>query len=172
MQRRTLRAPGRCRPKKKAWPAGHFKKSNQGVATCIKKIMPQILKWWIAAISRANAQTGRNLECMYQRHSEDIDIKINRHLHVVGVQRQVMDTPTQGNLAVPQSHGDFAHGWSFTMSSLCCRFAKIKIKLRQVSATCQHAAGLNQDNAPLDKHVSTTGERQRNIKFLFYQNHG
>jgi hypothetical protein len=33
---------------------------------------------------------------MYERHAEDADIEVERHLHVVGIERQVMDAAGEG----------------------------------------------------------------------------
>jgi hypothetical protein len=44
--------------------------------------MAHLLIGWVAAIAGAGAQTGRYLHGMDEWHTEDIDIEVDRRLHV------------------------------------------------------------------------------------------
>jgi len=57
--------------------------------------MAHLLIGWVAAIAGAGAQTGRYLHGMDEWHTEDIDIEVDRRLHVVCAEREVMD-PSRG----------------------------------------------------------------------------
>jgi hypothetical protein len=48
---------------------------------------------WIAAIAGSSAETGRYLHRMDERHPEYFDVEVNRRLHVVGAEREVVDAP-------------------------------------------------------------------------------
>ena len=46
---------------------------------------------WIAAIAGAGAKTRRHLHGMDELHTEHVDIEVDRCLHVVGAEREVMN---------------------------------------------------------------------------------
>src|SRR6266478_8673543 len=73
-----------------------FKESEQAVATHIKKIMGNVRVGWRAdAVSMARAQRARRRpQSVYDRHAQDAHIEVERHPHVIGDEREVMD-PTQ-----------------------------------------------------------------------------
>jgi len=71
-------------------PLGHFEERQQPVAAHIEEIVTDLLERRIAAIARSGAEPGRNLHCMHQTHAQDADVEIDGHLHVVGVERQMV----------------------------------------------------------------------------------
>ena len=77
---------------------GQFEERDHRVTASVKEIVPQVFKRRIAAIERPRTNTRWHLERMNQWHAHDPRIKIDGHLHVVGVQRQMMDAAT-GRLA-------------------------------------------------------------------------
>jgi hypothetical protein len=46
-----------------------------------------VLERRVAAVARAGAKARRDFQRMHERHAEDADVEVERHLHVVGVQR-------------------------------------------------------------------------------------
>src|SRR5207253_11328649 len=57
----------------------------------MEAVMAHPLIGWIAAIARAGAETGRHFHGMDERHTEHVDIEVDRCLHVVGAEREVMN---------------------------------------------------------------------------------
>ena len=49
----------------------------------------------VAAIAGAGAEPRRHLHRMHQSHAEHADVEVDRHLHVVGVQCEVVDAAGQ-----------------------------------------------------------------------------
>jgi hypothetical protein len=70
---------------------GDLEESEQRIAARIQEIVADILERRIAAIAGPGAQAGRDLERVHERHAEDPDVEVERLLHVVGVQREVVD---------------------------------------------------------------------------------
>ena len=71
--------------------------------------MPKIFKRRVTAIGWPYAYTRRYLECMYQRHAQYLGIKIDRHFHVVGIERQVVNAATEWCCTMLQAHGMVGH---------------------------------------------------------------
>ena len=77
-------------------PAGSFpfrdlEEGEKAVIAHIEEIMAHPLIGWVAAIAGASTETGRHLHSMDERHTEHVDIKVDRRLHVVGAESEVMD---------------------------------------------------------------------------------
>src|SRR5579875_3868459 len=67
-----------------------LEKGEQAVIAHIEEIMADLFVGWIAAVAGADAETGRHLHRMHERHAEHIDIEVDRRLHVVGAQREMV----------------------------------------------------------------------------------
>jgi hypothetical protein len=66
---------------------------EQAVITHIEEVMAQLLIGRVAAIAGACAKTGRHLHRMDERHTEHFDVEVDRRLHVVSAEREMMDAP-------------------------------------------------------------------------------
>src|SRR5262245_66562 len=69
---------------------------EQRVAAGIEKVVADVLERRVAAVRGAGAETGCHLERVHQRHAEDADVEVERLLHVVGVQGEVVDAARKG----------------------------------------------------------------------------
>jgi hypothetical protein len=81
----ALRFAGRLLPFRK------LEEGKKAVVAHIEEVMAYPLIGWIAAIAGAGAKTRRHLHGMDERHTEHVDIEVDRCLHVVGAEREVMD---------------------------------------------------------------------------------
>ena len=85
-----------------SFPFGISKKANK-LSCPYRRVMAHPLVGWIAAIARAGAQTRRHFHGMNERHTEHIDIEVDRRLHVVGAECEVMNA-AQGRCHERVSH--------------------------------------------------------------------
>src|SRR6516162_10072745 len=69
---------------------------QKAVITHIKEVMTHPLIGWVAAIAGPGAETGRHLHGMNERHAQYVDIEVDRCLHVLGAECQVMDASWNG----------------------------------------------------------------------------
>src|SRR6202023_1280862 len=72
-------------------PLRNLEEGKKTVIAHIEAVMAHPLIGWIAAIAGAGAKTRRHLHGMDERHTEDVDIEVDRCLHVVGADREVMN---------------------------------------------------------------------------------
>jgi len=66
---------------------------EEAVITHIKKVMAHPLIGWVAAIAGTSAETRRYFHRMDERHTEHLDVEVDRRLHVVSAKREVVDAP-------------------------------------------------------------------------------
>ena len=69
-----------------------LEEGEKAVIAHIEEVMAHPLIGWVAAIAGAGAKARRHLHGMDERQTEHIDIEVDRCLHVVGAEREVMDT--------------------------------------------------------------------------------
>ena len=73
----------------------HLEEREQRVAAGVEEVMAQVLERRVAAVAGTGAEARRNFQRVDQRHAEHADIEVERHLHVVGVQGEVVDAAGQ-----------------------------------------------------------------------------
>ena len=73
-----------------------LEEGEQRIAARIEKVVADVLERRVAAVARAGPQARRDLQSVHQRHAEDAQVEIQRHLHVVGVQRKVVHPAGKG----------------------------------------------------------------------------
>src|SRR6266436_3746435 len=69
----------------------NLEEGEKAVIAHIEEVMAHPLIGWIAAIAGPGAKTRRHLHGMDERHTEHVDIEVDRCLHVVGAEREVMN---------------------------------------------------------------------------------
>src|SRR5713101_1618841 len=69
-----------------------LEEGEKAVIAHIEEVMAYPLIGWVAAIAGTGAETRRHFHRTNERHTEHIDIEVDRCLHVVGAEREVMDT--------------------------------------------------------------------------------
>jgi hypothetical protein len=72
-------------------PLRNLEEREKAVIAHIEEVMAHPLIGWIAAIAGAGAKTRRHLHGMDERHTEHVDIEVDRCFHVVGAEREVMN---------------------------------------------------------------------------------
>src|SRR5713226_4993240 len=70
-----------------------LEEGEKAVVTHIEKVMAYLLVGRVTAIAGAGAKTGRHFHGVDERHTEHVDIEVDRCLHVVGAEREVMNAP-------------------------------------------------------------------------------
>jgi hypothetical protein len=70
-----------------------LEEGKKAVMTHIEEVMAYVLVGRVAAIAGASAKTGRYFHRMDERHTEDFDVEVDRRLHVVSAEREVVDAP-------------------------------------------------------------------------------
>jgi hypothetical protein len=55
--------------------------------------MANLLIGWVAAVAGPSAKAGRYLHRMDERHTEHFDVEVDRRLHVLGAESEVVDAP-------------------------------------------------------------------------------
>jgi hypothetical protein len=61
----------------------------------------QVLERRVAAVVGTRAEPGRHPQRVHERHAEDSRIEVDRHPHVVGVEREVVDAAGERRRGVP-----------------------------------------------------------------------
>ena len=69
----------------------YLEEREKAVIAHIEEVMAHPLIGWIAAIAGASAETRRHLHGMDERHSQHVDIEVDRCLHVVSAEREGMN---------------------------------------------------------------------------------
>src|ERR1700730_10611302 len=77
---------------RRLFPLRNLEEGEKAVIPHIEEVMAHPLIGWIAAIAGAGAKARRHLHGMDERHTEHVDIEVDRCLHVVGAEREVMNT--------------------------------------------------------------------------------
>src|SRR5580704_19134266 len=74
-------------------PFGISKKARRLSLPMSEEVMTHLLIGWVAAIAGASAKTRRDFHYMDERHTEHFDVEVDRRLHVVSAEREVVDAP-------------------------------------------------------------------------------
>ena len=69
---------------------GHFEERQEAVAPHVEEIVADFLERRIAAVARTGAEPGRHFHRVDEPHAEHAGVEIDGHLHVVGVEREMM----------------------------------------------------------------------------------
>src|SRR6266478_8381833 len=72
-------------------PLRNLEEGEKAVIAHIEEVMAHAFIGWIATIAGAGAKTGRHLHSVDERHAEHVDIEVDRCLHVVGAECEVMN---------------------------------------------------------------------------------
>ena len=70
-----------------------LEESEKAIIAHIEEVMTHLLIGWVATIAGPRAKTGRHLHRMDERHTEHSHVEVDRRLHVVGAECEVVDAP-------------------------------------------------------------------------------